>query len=208
MTLFFKLLYHQFAWTYDLVAYIVSFGQWKNWVWSISDQLEPTPTLELGFGPGHLQQYLARQDMPIFGLDLSPQMSRITHRRLRKANLTPRIILTSSTTIPLTENAFDQVIATFPSEYLLVPQTISEIRRVLKPGGRLIILAMARITGKSLPYKIMDAIYRLTGQTVELEKIIQARMLQPFLGHGFQITTNTIQAKNASLTYLEAVLSD
>lgn len=35
MRVFFHLLYHPFAFTYDLVAAVVSFGQWKNWGQSI-----------------------------------------------------------------------------------------------------------------------------------------------------------------------------
>src|SRR5687767_6312726 len=35
MRVFFHLLYHPFAFTYDLVAAVVSFGQWKNWGRSI-----------------------------------------------------------------------------------------------------------------------------------------------------------------------------
>ena len=32
MRLFFRLLYHPFAWTYDGVASAVSMGRWKRWV--------------------------------------------------------------------------------------------------------------------------------------------------------------------------------
>ena len=48
------LLYHHFAWTYDLVADIVSLGQWKDWVRTALPYLDGC-VLELGYGPGHLQ---------------------------------------------------------------------------------------------------------------------------------------------------------
>ena len=58
MRVFFHLLYHPFAFTYDLVAAVVSFGQWKNWGQSILPFIDGTRILELGHGPGHLQRFL------------------------------------------------------------------------------------------------------------------------------------------------------
>lgn len=208
MAAFFRLLYHQFAWSYDLVAAIVSFGKWQDWVRSISDQLKPIPTLEIGFGPGHLQHHLSSLNYPIYGLDLSPQMCRIAVRRSKAAALVPKIACASSTAIPFPDHSFGQVVATFPSEYILFSGTLSEISRVLKPGGKLAILAMARITGKSLPHRIMAAIYRITGQTVDLERNSLEKMLQPFTRLGFQITLDEIALQNATLTFLTATLPE
>ena len=51
LRLFFKLLYHQFAFTYDLVAAAVSFNRWKDWTREILPLIEGTRILELGYGP-------------------------------------------------------------------------------------------------------------------------------------------------------------
>ena len=32
LRIFFHLLYHPFAWTYDFIAWAVSLGRWKDWV--------------------------------------------------------------------------------------------------------------------------------------------------------------------------------
>ena len=58
LRLFFLLLYHQFAFTYDLVAAVVSFGRWKDWVMSVIPFIEGNRILEIGHGPGHLQRAL------------------------------------------------------------------------------------------------------------------------------------------------------
>src|SRR6266545_6817971 len=58
MRLFFRLLYHPFAWSYDLVAATVSLGRWKGWVKTATGLLTGPRVLELGFGPGHMQTYL------------------------------------------------------------------------------------------------------------------------------------------------------
>ena len=72
---FFFVLYHQFAWTYDLVAATVSLGRWKDWVRSALPYLSGR-VLEIGFGPGYLQLSLFELGIPAFGLDESRQMAR------------------------------------------------------------------------------------------------------------------------------------
>jgi ubiquinone/menaquinone biosynthesis C-methylase UbiE len=207
MELFLKLLYNQFAWTYDLVANLVSFGQWQKWIKSIDTLIEPIPTLELGFGPGHLQKNLQSQKIPTYGLDLSRQMNRIAANRITKAGLPQNLVRATSSAIPFVENAFSQVIATFPSEYIFQPETIAEIRRVMKPDGKLVVLLMANITGNSTPHKLLNWIYRLTGQTADLNAKNQEILLQPFFDQGFTAQITSIPDKSATLSFLQASLS-
>jgi ubiquinone/menaquinone biosynthesis C-methylase UbiE len=49
-----------FAWSYDLVAAVVSLGQWNHWVGSVLPYLPGVNILEIGHGPGHLQRLLKR----------------------------------------------------------------------------------------------------------------------------------------------------
>jgi ubiquinone/menaquinone biosynthesis C-methylase UbiE len=79
---FFKLLYHQFAFAYDLVAATVSLGRWKDWVMSILPFVEGPRVLEIGFGPGHLQRRLLQRGLIAVGIDESPQMARLAKRNL------------------------------------------------------------------------------------------------------------------------------
>src|SRR5689334_18669576 len=82
MRIFFRLLYHPFAFTYDLVAAAVSFGRWKDWVMSILPFIKGSRILELGHGPGHLQRVLLDRGLVIVGLDESAQMGRIAKKLL------------------------------------------------------------------------------------------------------------------------------
>src|SRR4030065_1593661 len=84
---FFKLLYHQFAWTYDWVASIVSLGAWKSWVLSAPSYLDSRRTLEIGFGPGHLQLALHQMGITTIGLDESKQMANTARLRLLRQGL-------------------------------------------------------------------------------------------------------------------------
>jgi len=80
---FFHLLYHQFAWMYDFVAWVVSLGKWKHWVYQVIPFLEGDYILELGHGPGHLQKKLLGRNSRTFGIDASLQMGNLAHQQLQ-----------------------------------------------------------------------------------------------------------------------------
>src|SRR6266542_1760251 len=129
MRVFFNLLYHPFAFTYDLVAVIVSFGKWKDWVMAVIPFIEGTRILELGHGPGHLQRALRDQGLATVGLDESAPMMTIAKMRLRKSgydniNLTRGL----SQDLPFTSNYFTTVVSTFPSDYIFSQRTLAEVR--------------------------------------------------------------------------------
>lgn len=164
LKVFFDLLYHQFSWTYDLVSGIVSLGLWNQWIRSIVGDLPGPRVLELGHGPGHLQQELLMNNIEIFGLDLSPQMGRQAKKRLHRLNLFPNLINGNANELPFRNASFDQVTATFPTEYISDERTIDEIYRVLVPRGRLIILPVAWITDQSFLYRAAALLFEITGQ--------------------------------------------
>ena len=84
-----ELLYHSFAWAYDLVAWLVSFGQWAQWRRDSLDYLQPGSVLEVGFGTGELLIEMSEMGLNVVGVELSPQMHRVTRRKLRKRALSP-----------------------------------------------------------------------------------------------------------------------
>src|SRR5437667_8865497 len=51
----------------------------------------------------------------------------------------------SAQRLPFTSASFDTVVSTFPSEYIYDPDTIAEVERVLRPGGRLIVVEGANL---------------------------------------------------------------
>src|SRR5689334_8751413 len=123
MRVFFHLLYHPFAFTYDLVAAVVSFGQWKNLGRSILPFISGTRILELGHGPGHLQRFLLHRNLTLFAIDESAQMGRLAKHRIGLAQKLTRGLAQS---LPYQNESFDCVISTFPTEYIFSAETLSE----------------------------------------------------------------------------------
>ena len=164
LRLFFHLLYNPFAWSYDWVAAIVSHGHWVEWTHATLPFLSGDRILELGHGPGHLQVSLNQRGWEVIGLDRSPAMGRLAQRRLRKASLPDRLVKAEAQSLPFATGAFDQIVATFPTEYLFQSQTLAEIRRVLRPAGLLVVLPVAWIGKRSRLDRGLEKVYRITHQ--------------------------------------------
>ncbi len=157
MRAFFNLLYHPFAFTYDLVAATVSFGKWKDWVFSIIPFIEGTRILELGHGPGHLQRILLDRGLFAVAIDESAPMGTLAKRRL---GATQKLTRALAQQLPFTNNYFSTILATFPSEYIFDMQTLSEAHRVLRNRGRFIVLLAAWPKNPLLAW-----LFKVTGQS-------------------------------------------
>jgi ubiquinone/menaquinone biosynthesis C-methylase UbiE len=160
----FHLLYYQLAWTYDLVAWLVSFGQWRTWRRIATLFLQDGPVLELGYGTGGLMIDMAKLDLAVVGLDLSPYMARYARKRLHQAGAIPRLVRGQAQHLPFPNASFANVVATFPTEFILEPQTLTSVARVLQPGGCLVVVAMGYLKGPGPMRGFIDWLYRITSQ--------------------------------------------
>ncbi len=156
--------YHEFAWTYDTVAWLVSRGLWYRWTLAALPYLKGK-VLELGCGTGFLQHTLAMQHPgKAVGIDASPHMLALTHARLRKTQAITRLIRARTERLPFASHSFDTVLSTFPSEYIVHPDTLNEIQRVLVPTGQLILVDAAHFTHKGVYEWAIYLAYWLTSQ--------------------------------------------
>ncbi len=168
----FRLLYNQLAWTYDLVAWLVSFGQWEAWRRIATLFFQEGPVLELGYGTGGLMADMAARNLAAVGLDLSPYMARQARKHLLRERAVPRLVSGQAQHLPFPDASFANVVATFPTDFILEPQTLTSVARVLRPGGCLVIVTMGYLTGtglrrgsgRRLAGHIINWLYRITGQ--------------------------------------------
>lgn len=158
---FFRHLYTDLAWAYDFVAWTTSMGQWRTWQRAALEALGADPVLELGHGPGHLLADLAAAGRRAVGIDPSAQMNRLARRRAGGAT----VLRARAEALPFSDATFGTIVSTFPSEYILSPETLQEAWRVLRPGGRLVVVPAAEITGRAPYDRLAGWLYRVTGQS-------------------------------------------
>lgn len=164
LRLFFRLLYNEFAWAYDLVSWAVSLAEWQAWVRTSVAHLAGERVLELAHGPGHLLVAMATRGLQPVGLDQSPAMGRLARRRLKQARLMIPLVRARAQALPFPDAQFDSVVSTFPTEFIAEQSTLCEVARILRPGGRLVVVMWARLSERGLISRFLIWLYRVTGQ--------------------------------------------
>jgi len=96
--------------------------------------------LEIGIGSGlNIPFYKADQIKHLWGLDPSAEMWSIAQKNASNHNIEVEFIQSGAESIPLDNNSADTVLMTY--SLCTIPESrsaLDEIRRVLKPGGKLI----------------------------------------------------------------------
>ena len=97
-------------------------------------------TLEIGIGTGlNLAYYQRDKITKLYGLDPELQMHRRAIQRQREANIDVELLGLPAEQIPLDDASCDTVLTTFTLCTIPeVDKALAEMRRVLKPGGKLL----------------------------------------------------------------------
>lgn len=199
----FRLLYNEMAFTYDIVSAMVSLGEWRCWQRAALKHLRVDPgarILELAHGTGNLQLDLHALGYHTVGYDLSPYMGRITQRKLRAQNLPARLARGMAQTLPFTTSTFAAVISTFPTNFILAPETLREVQRVLQPNGLFIIVPNGILDSGGAAEAGLETLYRITGQR-EDGKIDLVEFFRPY---GFQAQVVQERCKRSAATVIIA----
>ena len=192
LRLFFRLLYHQLAFTYDLVAASVSFNRWKDWVMSVIPFIEGNRILEIGHGPGHLQRILLGRQWVAVGIDESRQMGYLAKRN---TDGSARLTRGLAQHLPFPNGSFDTIVSTFPADYINDALTLAEVKRCLFKGGRFIVLPVA---WPKNPF--LDWLFRVTGESPsEAVELVKSKFKEPLVQAGFETEVRMLDVKSSLL---------
>lgn len=120
--------------------------------------------LEIGFGTGHSLIELARSVGPTgkaFGIDISEKMTDISRKLAENEGWDERVelICGDASHLPYESGSLDGVFMSFTLELFDTPEiplVLSECKRVLKPGGRIVIVGMSRIMPQGLVMEMFE----------------------------------------------------
>lgn len=136
---------------YDLLNVLISFGMHHGWRRrAIREALEVQPrvVLDVGTGTGDLALALLRgggSGLEVVGLDFAGAMLKIARRRVEKAEAgeRTRFVMGDALHPPLADASVDVVVSGFLLRNVdRLPEVLAAMARVLRPGGRLVILEM------------------------------------------------------------------
>ncbi len=137
-------------------------GKWRTWQRLVLPRLHGRDVLEVGCGPGALLIDLLAAGYQCKAIDRSPQMVAAAQGRLRRAGHDPATVHQADVRqLPFAGASFDNVVSTFPTEYIVDPHALAEIARVLRPGGRLIVVLGATLVPANVALLPFVAIQRL-----------------------------------------------
>lgn len=132
---------------YDGLNRVISFGidvRWRNKVVDLVAATDPETVLDIATGTGDLAINLSRtKASKIVGLDISSGMLEIGKKKVSAKHLeqTVEMVLGDSEKIPFEDHAFDAITVAFGvRNFEDLEKGLTEIYRVLKPGGIFVVL--------------------------------------------------------------------
>ncbi len=134
---------------YDVLVWVVTRGKERDFRDKTVDTARIAPgesVLDVGCGTGGLAMAAKRRvgDVgKVYAIDASPEMIARARRKARKAGLDVAFEAAAVERLPFADGSFDAVLATIMLHHLpedVRQQGLREMRRVLKPGGRLFVV--------------------------------------------------------------------
>ena len=153
-------MFDSIAGDYDALNHILSLDVDKIWrkkaLKQIMDAPAPVQVLDLACGTGDFSIAIAKAlssatDSHVTGVDLSEGMLAVMREKVQKAGLTEMISIEEGDgeNLRFPDNTFDRVTIAFGiRNFEDRPIGLREMLRVLKPGGRLVILELSRPENK------------------------------------------------------------
>ncbi|MBI3361492.1 MAG: class I SAM-dependent methyltransferase [Chloroflexi bacterium] len=160
--------YQRLSSIYDLMEGMAEgrYRPWREKLWAL---VNGKRILEIGVGTGKNMPYWPRAAR-MTAIDLTPGMLEIARRRAQELGLTSELRLGDAQALDFPDASFDTAVATFV--FCSVPDPVlglSELNRVVKPGGQVLLLEHMRSAHRVLG-AIMDfvnpAVVRLMGANI------------------------------------------
>lgn len=132
--------FDKIAKSYDCLNHIMTAGLDRLWRRRVVRAVAGGDALDVACGTGDMVVELLRRGAKVTGVDLSQEMLAIAERKVPEA----RFMLADAEALPFETGSFDTVTCAFGvRNFVHLELGLAEMLRVLRPGGRLVILELA-----------------------------------------------------------------
>ena len=146
-----EMMFDNIAPKYDLLNHSLTAGIdriWRRKAIKIASRNNPQKLLDIAAGTGDFTILEAKRTnaQEIIGIDISQNMLNVAIEKARRAKLDNKIkfLKADSLCMPFDDNTFDAATVGFGvRNFADIPAGLTEILRVLKPGGRLVVLELS-----------------------------------------------------------------
>jgi len=180
-----KAFYNKIAKVYDLLAEHSEETMRERGI-SVLDPQPGEHLLEIGCGTGHTMVSLAWDVGPtgkVQGLDIAENMVALAQQRIEREHLTDRAraICGDAESLPFAPETMDGIIMIFTLELFDIsdiPVVLSECKRVLRPGGRLVVVGISKEGRQGLLVKAFEWTHRHFPNLMDCRPIFVRRALE------------------------------
>lgn len=171
--------YDRIAAIYDLIEAPMERGRFPRWRQKLWAQVKGPRVLEVGVGTGKNFDYYP-PNVEITAIDFSPKMLERARRRTEREGVQVDLRLMDAQRLDFPDDTFDSVVASFV--FCSVPDPVKglqELRRVAKPGGKVLLLEHVRPFGLAGTFAdiLNPLVVRLWGANINrctIENVIRA----------------------------------
>ncbi|WP_299106879.1 bifunctional demethylmenaquinone methyltransferase/2-methoxy-6-polyprenyl-1,4-benzoquinol methylase UbiE [uncultured Tenacibaculum sp.] len=191
---------------YDGLNRVISLGidvSWRKKVVKLVGENKPKQILDIATGTGDLALMMASLNPDrIVGLDISEGMLNVGKQKVAKSNLsnTIEMVVGDSENIPFEDNTFDAITVSFGvRNFETLDKGLTEIHRVLKPGGKFVVLETSNPT--KFPFKqgykfYTNFILPVIGKLFSKDKVAYSYLSESANSFPFGQAFNNILQKN------------
>ncbi|HEV8536777.1 MAG TPA: class I SAM-dependent methyltransferase [Candidatus Limnocylindria bacterium] len=169
---------------YDLLNRVLSFGRdlaWRRRAIALAGLGAGDRALDVGAGTGDLSLGLAKAGPSgrVIAVDLAPRM---LARGRARAGVSVGLVVASAEALPFADGVFSRVMAGFAvRNFGRLDRGLAEMRRVLQPGGRAVVLELSQPPNPALRawhlfylHRLSPVLARLLGSSPEAYRYLPA----------------------------------
>lgn len=148
-----RAMFNNIAGKYDFLNHFLSLGidlYWRRRVIKILKAFQPEKIIDVATGTGDLAIQIAKiHPKKIIGIDIAEEMLTIAKAKIHQKKLSNliEVLHADSENLPFEDNVFDAATVAFGvRNFENLEKGISEMYRVIKPGGKIVILEFSMPT--------------------------------------------------------------